>query len=60
MLQGLIRHENIGRLLEKSPLSDLKIVASVRALIQKEIVVARESPSLLEQTYLPSAKPRSG
>jgi len=60
VLQGLIRHENIGRLLEKSPLTDLKIITSVRSLIQKEIVVARETPSLLEQTYLPSAKPRPG
>lgn len=52
VLQGLIRHETIGQLLDKSPLTDLKVLTAVRSLIQKEVVVSHETPALLEQTSL--------
>jgi hypothetical protein len=52
ILQGLMRHETIGRLLDKSPLPDAKILSAVRSLLQKEVVAPRETTALLEQTSL--------
>jgi hypothetical protein len=53
IFQAIIRHETIAKVLEKSPVTDLKILTPVLSLLKKKVfTVAESSSALLEETFI--------
>jgi len=52
VFQLLVRHTTLGEALENSPMTDLRIMIQVHALIRKKVFALAESVSLLEQTNI--------
>lgn len=53
IFQGVIRYETLAELLDKSPMTDLRILELVRDLLQKKVFTISEgSGSLLEETFI--------
>jgi hypothetical protein len=53
IFQAIVRHETIARVLEESPVTDLKILTLVLSLLKKKVVtVAESSSALLEETFV--------
>ena len=53
IFQGIIRHETIGKLLEASPLTDMRVLSLVESLLRKGVFeVTRASETLLESTFV--------
>ena len=52
VFQAIIRHGTLGEALENCPMTDLRIMTQVHALIRKKVFALAESASLLEQTNI--------
>jgi hypothetical protein len=53
IFQAIIRHETVAKVLEESPVTDLKILSLVLSLLKKKVfTVAESSSALLEQTFV--------
>jgi pSer/pThr/pTyr-binding forkhead associated (FHA) protein len=53
IFQAIIRHETIAKVLEESPVTDLKILTIVLSLLKKKVfTVAEHSSALLEETFV--------
>ena len=52
VFQSVIRHGTLGEAIENSPMTDLRIMTQVHALIRKKVFALAESASLLEQTNI--------
>jgi sulfur carrier protein ThiS len=58
IFQMVIRHETIGKVLEASPLTDLRVLKLVEALLRKGVFEVTGSQTLLESTFVPPTRPR--
>jgi pSer/pThr/pTyr-binding forkhead associated (FHA) protein len=52
VFQSVIRHGNLGEAIDNCPMTDLRIMTQVHALIRKKVFALAESASLLEQTNI--------
>ena len=53
IFQSVIRHENIGQVLEKSSIPDFRILTVIHGLLQKKVLTVSESSgSLLNETFI--------
>lgn len=58
IFQWIIRHETIGKILETSPLTDMRVLKLVKALLRKGVFEASaSSQTLLESTFVPQTRP---
>jgi len=57
IFQWIIRHETIGKILETSPLTDMRVLKLVEALLRKGVFEASASQTLLESTFVPQTRP---
>lgn len=58
MFTAIIRHETIGRVLEASPLTDMRVLKLVEALLRKGVFEAAGTQTLLESTFVSRTRPR--
>ena len=52
VFQSVIRHGTLGESMENCPMTDLRVMTQVHALIRKKVFSLAESASLLEQTNI--------
>lgn len=52
VFQAVIRHGSLGEAMENCPMTDLRVMTQVHALIRKKVLALAESASLLEQTNI--------
>ncbi len=52
VFQAVVRHGTLGEAIDNCPMTDLRIMTQVHALIRKKVFALAESVSLLEQTNI--------